>query len=214
MTELRWILLSIGLAAFAAIYLHGRWQARRGTRRDRHEPKLASAATGQARGKTTVSAKTAPGAGPESIPNVEKLVTLYVEAQPDGSFSGGEIFASAKRVGLEFGQDGLFHRITESEAKRVYSLANMVNPGTFDQREKDTLKTPGVSFFLGLPGPMTAVEAFDAMLAAAQRVADVLDGDVRDEQHCRLSRQRILHLREEMRSYDRSQRKPPSFSRR
>jgi cell division protein ZipA len=67
------------------------------------------------------------------------------------------------------------------------------------------LRTPGVTFFMTLPGPLPALDSWDMMLPAAQRVAELLDAQVLDEEHNALGRQRIQHIREELRAYDRKQ---------
>jgi cell division protein ZipA len=69
----------------------------------------------------------------------------------------------------------------------------------------DELYTPGVSFFMTLPGPLAALDAWDAMLPTAQRLAELLDANVLDEERNALGRQRIAHLRDELRAWDRKQ---------
>ena len=79
-------------------------------------------------------------------------------------------------------------------------MASMVKPGSFDMARVGALRTPGVTFFMTLPGPLPALDSWDMMLPAAQRVAELLDA-----QHNALGRQRIQHIREELRAYDRKQ---------
>jgi len=47
------------------------------------------------------------------------------------------------------------------------------------------------------------------MEPAAQRMADLLDGVVLDEERSALGRQRIQHIRDELRAYDRQNAAPP-----
>jgi cell division protein ZipA len=65
------------------------------------------------------------------------------------------------------------------------------------------LATPGVTFFITLPGPLPALDSWDAMLPTAQRIAELLDGELLDEDRNALGRQRIAGLREELRDWDR-----------
>ena len=65
------------------------------------------------------------------------------------------------------------------------------------------LATPGVSFFMTLPAPLPALDAWDAMLPTAQRLAELLDGQVLDEERNALGRQRIAHIRDQLRGWDR-----------
>ena len=69
------------------------------------------------------------------------------------------------------------------------------------------IETPGLTFFMTLPGPMAALDAWETMLPTAQRMAELLDGVVLDEQRNALGRQRIAHIRDELRGFDREQEK-------
>jgi cell division protein ZipA len=79
----------------------------------------------------------------------------------------------------------------------------MLKPGNFDLGRVDALRTPGLSFFMALPAPIPALDAWDAMLPTAQRLAELLDGQVLDEERNALGRQRIAHIRDELRGWDR-----------
>jgi cell division protein ZipA len=85
----------------------------------------------------------------------------------------------------------------------VFSLANAAKPGHFERDEWNTFETSGVVLFMTLPGPMHALDAWDAMLAAARRIGDILFADLLDEQRNPFTRQREAQIREEMRAYDR-----------
>ncbi len=86
----------------------------------------------------------------------------------------------------------------------MFSVANIIKPGSFDMRHQRTGNTR--SALLPDPaGPLSALDAWDTMLPAAQRVAELLDGVVLDEERNALGRQRIQHIRDELRNYDRQQ---------
>jgi len=51
--------------------------------------------------------------------------------------------------------------------------------------------------------PVPALDAWDAMLPTAQRMAELLDASVLDEERNALGRQRVAHIRDELRAYDR-----------
>jgi cell division protein ZipA len=69
----------------------------------------------------------------------------------------------------------------------------------------DALETPGVTLFMTLPGPLPALDAWEMLLPTAQRLAELLDATVLDEERNALGRQRIAHLRDELRAWDRRQ---------
>lgn len=147
----------------------------------------------------------APGVRPNQ--SIDRIVTLFVAARSGETFSGANLIVAAEKAGLTFGDMGIFHRMLPGrpQAGPVFSMANMIKPGNFDMRRVDELRTPGVSFFLTLPGPLPALDAWDAMLPTAQRLAELLDGNVLDEERNALGRQGVAHIRDELRSYDRKQ---------
>ena len=136
---------------------------------------------------------------------VERIVTLFVVARDGGFFHGADLVVAAEKAGLEFGDMGIYHRLVDGkrELGPIFSVANMLKPGNFDLGKLDTLRTPGVSFFMTLPGPLPALDAWDAMLPTAQRLAELLDGLVLDEERNALGRQRIAHIRDQLRGWDR-----------
>jgi cell division protein ZipA len=136
---------------------------------------------------------------------VERIVTLFVVAREGGHFNGADLVVAAEKAGLEFGDMGIYHRLVDGkrELGPIFSVANMLKPGNFDLSRLDTLHTPGVSFFMTLPAPLPALDAWDAMLPTAQRLAELLDGQVLDEERNALGRQRIAHIRDQLRGWDR-----------
>jgi cell division protein ZipA len=148
-----------------------------------------------------------PAAGSRPQQPIERIVTLFVAAPPEADFHGPDLVVAAEKAGLDFGDLGIFHRLLSGkpEAGPVFSMANMVKPGSFDMTQIEALRTPGVSFFMTLPGPMSALDAWEAMLPTAQRLAELLQGRVLDEGRNALGRQRIAHLRDELRAWDRKQ---------
>ena len=73
-----------------------------------------------------------------------------------------------------FGSNGVFHRQLENEVQPLFSMANIANPGTFNKDEWNTFETRGVTMFLALPGPLGALDAWDAMLATSRRMVGPL----------------------------------------
>jgi len=144
--------------------------------------------------------------GARSSDKTDRIVTIFVAANEGSSFSGADIVVAIEKTGLIYGHLGIFHRMApgNSEYGAVFSVANMVRPGRFDMREIQSLRSPGLSLFMVLPNVKPALDAWDAMLPTAQRLAELLGGQVLDEERNALGRQRIQHLRDELRAYDRA----------
>src|SRR5690606_18515831 len=136
---------------------------------------------------------------------IERIVPLYVCACAGTSMSGSERVIAAEKGGLEIGDRGLFHRMLagKPESGPIFSMANMLKPGHFDMSRIDSLETSGLSLFMALPGPLPALDAWDALLPTAQRLAELLDANILDEKRGALGRQGIALIRDEQRAWDR-----------
>lgn len=167
-------------------------------------PVVATAPTPAAAPAPRIPPRSDLGKRPTQVP-VERIVSLFVMAREGQVFNGADLIVAAEKAGLEYGDMGIYHRLVDGkrEAGPIFSVANMVKPGSFDLTRLDALRTPGLSFFMTLPGPVTALDAWDAMLPTAQRLAELLDGQVLDEERNALGRQRIAHIRDELRGWDR-----------
>ncbi|MDT8448561.1 MAG: cell division protein ZipA [Wenzhouxiangellaceae bacterium] len=131
------------------------------------------------------------------------IVTLYVRARGDRRISGLSLLDAAIKAGLRFGEMKIFHRRHRGEPRPVFSMANITRPGSFDPSGWNLFETPGVTLFMTLPGPVSALDAWDAMLATGQRLSELLDAELLDDNHCLLTRQRTAQIREQMREFDR-----------
>jgi cell division protein ZipA len=168
--------------------------------------------SGRVRADNTVAppeADATSGAGARPPAAFDRIVTLFVAARAGEKLRGSDLVVAAEKAGLIFGDMNIFHRLVDGkpEAGPVFSVANMVKPGSFDLRRVHEIETPGITFFMTLPGPMPALDAWETLLPTAQRMAELLDAIVLDEEHNTLGRQRIAHMRDELRGYDRKQEK-------
>lgn len=148
----------------------------------------------------------------------EKIVTLFLRPRGDGRINGADILEAAQNAGLVYGEMNIFHRMHEHQGSKVaiFSLADMMAPGAFKIERISEMSTPGLCLFLTLPNQMSALDAWDAMQAAGQRLADLLDTELLDDSQSSLSHQCIAHIRDEMRDYDRQAatgKPPPADSR-
>ncbi|HAJ85550.1 MAG TPA: cell division protein ZipA, partial [Pseudomonas sp.] len=122
-------------------------------------------------------------------------------------FRGPALLQNILESGLRFGEMDIFHR-HESMAGNgevLFSMANAVKPGTFDLDDIDHFTTPAVSFFLGLPGPRHPKQAFDVMVAAARKLSQELNGELKDDQRSVLTAQTIEHYRQRIVEFERRQ---------
>jgi cell division protein ZipA len=133
-----------------------------------------------------------------------KIIQLNII--PHGElFYGDDIQSVAYEVGLEPGEMDIFHYFGDDPEKQrsVYSMASMVEPGTFPFEDMDSFSTPGITIFSQLPGPKDGLTIFADMLYAAEQLANLLDGELRDATHSAITKQTIGHMREDIQEYHR-----------
>ncbi len=205
MTELRWALALVAVVLLAAIFGYTRFGSR--WRSARRVATAAREAAGPAPGSGAPAAPAAPRVRPVPLP--EKVVTLRLMSREPPGFPGEALVLALREAGLAHGRYGIFHRAdTTDPDAALFSVASLVEPGSFDLERLRTTAYPGVSLFLTIPGPGDAVAAFDAMVDAGRRLAGELGGELLDEQGSTFSIQRQRYIREEIIQFRHRQARP------
>ncbi len=136
---------------------------------------------------------------PAPPPVEEKIVTLHVTAGSDRKFRGRDLELAFENRGFMFGEMDIYHYPFEGE--RIFSLANMVKPGTFDPEKMADFETPGIAMFMRLPVSLEPSVAFELLFREAQELADEIGGQVRDSNRNTMTRQTEQHMRDEIQEY-------------
>jgi len=195
MTQLRWVLLLAALLILAALFIWTRYRSRL-SERLRFPLRPAAADSGVAlrpRQEPTLPPKVPAPALPE------KIVTIRILSRAGSPFRAEDLVLALRDAGLRHGRFGIFHaQVSDTDETPVFSVASLTEPGSFDLARVHTDVYQGVSLFLGLPGPVEGVTAFESMVSAARAVAKRLDGNLVDEHGSTLSVQRERYLREEV----------------
>ena len=141
----------------------------------------------------------------KQVVSVEQVISILVTANDSQGFYGPQLLQLVEACGMVHGEMGIFHRFEDGLrlGKTQFSMANMMEPGTFDLTTIDHMHTPGVVFFLGLPMAQDSMQAFDFMLETAQCLASNLGGGVLDEQRSVMRPQTIAHCRQQIREFER-----------
>ncbi|QSX35883.1 cell division protein ZipA [Shewanella sedimentimangrovi] len=128
-------------------------------------------------------------AKPEPEPEPElgeprDVLVLHVVAREGQSLMGAELLPSLLTLNFKFGDMDIFHRHEDNAGtgKVLFSMANMLKPGTFDPDNMEQFTTQGVVLFMTLPCHGEALMNFSIMLNSAQQLADDLDALVLDGQ--------------------------------
>lgn len=239
MTELRWILIALGIVLVAGIFW---WSRRADSTADRlgarREPDLGRSSLADE--APTIAVQNSPGkAEPSAVEPADyadlesgdqltipmpdeaqepdaatqpepivadKIVKLHLVAREDAPFSAADVVAALRAESLRYAHYDLFHRFEVDgnpgpTDRPLFSVSDMLKPGTFDLETLADKQLKGISLFLALPSPGDGVAVFADMLATGRRLAATLDGQLVDEQGCSVSRQSASHMREDIINY-------------
>ncbi|MCY3819147.1 MAG: cell division protein ZipA [Gammaproteobacteria bacterium] len=132
-----------------------------------------------------------------------EILAINVLARGNSRFSGSELWAAFQRNGLTFGDMNIFHRLNPVTRTPQFSVANAIEPGTFDLSGMDSMQTPGACLFLRLPGPSEPAAVFDDMLRVARDIGQSLGGELKDENFSVLTGQTEEHYRQRIAEFSR-----------
>ncbi|WP_456296044.1 cell division protein ZipA [Vibrio sp. AK197] len=112
-----------------------------------------------------------------------QVIVLNVHCSGSEPFVGTKLFDSMQQNGLLYGELDIFHRHADMSGtgKVLFSVANMMQPGTLKHDDPETFTTKGISFFMTLPCYGDPEQNFKLMLKTAQQIADDLSGNVLDD---------------------------------
>lgn len=143
-------------------------------------------------------------------PEAREVIVINVLARKGEDFKGSALKKLFEACGLEYGDMDIYHRHEQSDTTSPvqFSVASAVEPGTFRPKDMPGMSTPGISFFMSLPGPGSALQAFEFMLETAQCVVRNMGGELKDERRSVMTPQTIEHCRQRIREFERKQRSP------
>ena len=104
---------------------------------------------------------------------------------------------------MEYGELEVFHRHENPDASGSlqFSMANAIQPGTFDLETMDEEETPAVTFFMSMRDPNDPLYAYECMLATAETLARHLDAELLDGDRSVMRPQTKEHYRERIRDF-------------
>jgi len=100
------------------------------------------------------------------------IIVLYILAKPEELLAGSQINSSVQAMGLRFGEMNIFHYRPDN--RKVFSLANMMEPGSFDEHTIHDLKTSGLTVFMQIQSG-DPLDDLTEMLQRSYQLAGLLD---------------------------------------
>jgi len=152
----------------------------------------------------------------ESLPkniNVSKkypttsIVVLHLVSKENSVFEGEKLMNVFLLHGLRYGAKKIFHYHDGAAGAGpiIFSIANSINPGTFDLDQMPQLTTPSISLFFAMEDHEKPMDRLDSLLDTAKKIATELNGDLKDDSRSAFTRQTEEHYRQRVVDYSRAQ---------
>ena len=99
---------------------------------------------------------------------------------------------------MSYGEMEIFHKL-DNQGEVLFSLANAIEPGTFDLSDIDESEIQGVTLFMQIDGANQAERIFDDMLELARKISGKFSSQIFDGTRSALTQQTIGHIRQNIR---------------
>lgn len=136
-----------------------------------------------------------------------EVIVLNVHCSGEEPFVGTKLFDSMQQNGLIYGEMDIFHRHADlsGTGKVLFSVANMMQPGTLKHDDPAEFSTKGISFFMTMPCFGDAEQNFKLMLKTAQQIADDLGANVLDDARNLMTPNRLDSYRAQIQEFKAAQ---------
>lgn len=141
----------------------------------------------------------------QQAPAPEEILIVNVIAKAENTIPGQHLLDVLSSEKLKYGHMGIFHRHlnNDGDGPILYSIANIVEPGSFNFAQMKNSDTPGICIFLTLPTAGNAINAYDDMISTARSISARLACELSDENRNSLTKQAIEHGRQRVVEFER-----------
>ncbi len=137
-----------------------------------------------------------------------EVIVVSVVMPEEKQISGAALLPTLLTLGLRFGEMDIFHRHEDNagNGKVTFSLANMMNPGTFDLDNMESFTTQGITLFMTLPNAGDPFEVFEHLMKAAKHLAIEFNAQLLDDKRSVMTKQTEQHYISKIREFERKHR--------
>lgn len=148
--------------------------------------------------KTTHNEAMARDSARKASPVAPVLIQLSVVASDKNYFNGLKLRDSLEELRLIYGDMGIYHRYDRDYRISLFSVASLVEPGTFPIKDMENFECPGVVLFFQPQQAEDPLAVFDDLVATCHELALSLGGKEWDEEHQPLTMDKIAQIRDQL----------------
>ena len=214
MEEIRWVLIFSGIVLIAGIIIYENYLKTILNKTSKESEKIEPTFNNES---SPVSLKKNEGQlGAHSDNNIDieididdhnikvecdHVITVRLTPIDSMPFDGSKVLEILNGNGLSLDESGIFNYLDKQSKTKLFSAANLVEPGVFDEQDIENEKIPGLSFFMLMPLSSNEINAFDEMMMVLKKIKTSLKAELLDDAGSTLSIQRERYIREEVIEY-------------
>ena len=126
------------------------------------------------------------------------LIQISVVSE-GGCFNGLQLRDTLDDLRLIYGDMGIYHRYDREYRVPLFSIASLMEPGTFPIKDMENFECPGMVLFFQPPQVDDPLEVFDDLVATCHELAMRLGGVEWDEKRQPLTLDKIAQMRSRLR---------------
>lgn len=130
----------------------------------------------------------------------ERVLAFTLLAQENAWISGGKLEKRLDSMGLLLGEDGFYQKRSALNSI-IFSVANVLTPGTFNEATMAGLETPGIMLFARLPRHASSWEQFIEIVEAAEYLSERFDAELCDDRRQPMSSGQLAALQNDIASW-------------
>lgn len=123
------------------------------------------------------------------------LIQVSVVAPQGKFFNGTDLKQALLENDLLYGDMGIFHRYNPDLTQTLFSVASLVEPGTFPIDDMESFECPGIILFFQTARVSDPLSTYDDLVNTSQDLAQQLNGIQWDETRQPLGQSKIARIR-------------------
>jgi len=127
------------------------------------------------------------------------LIQISIVAYDDGYFDGAELRDALEDSRLIYGDMGIYHRYDRDLRVPLFSVASLVEPGTFPIKDMESFNCPGIVLFFQPPQVDDPLAVFDDLVSTCHELSVRLGGEEWDEKRQPLTQEKTQQMRARLR---------------